>query len=147
LKKYAFYGELISSKNSRQSVRIRGRSGKMKSVPIKSKAARENCREVQSILLESKDVSTVWLKDLALKSHGSSQPVRIVFKIFRRSRRRFDYVNIVQNLLDELVRAGWLVDDDADHVIPYFEPYEVDKKNPRTILHIEEIQSIFSIVN
>lgn len=62
---------------------------------------------------------------------NASKPLKISFKIYRKTHRRFDYINIIQGLCDEMVRAGWLEDDDADNLIPVFEPYEVDKNNPR----------------
>jgi len=67
---------------------------------------------------------------------GKTYPVRLQIKIYRRTHRRFDYINIVQNLLDAMVTAGWLPDDDALHVIPVFEPYEKDAANPRTEISI-----------
>ena len=36
-----------------------------------------------------------------------------------------------------MVRCGWLPDDDADHILPVFEQYEVDKNNPRVEISIE----------
>ena len=56
--------------------------------------------------------------------------------IYRKTRRRFDYINIVQNLLDCMVKVGILPDDDSNHVIPAFEPYGVDKENPRVEISI-----------
>lgn len=52
--------------------------------------------------------------------------------ILNSTRRRFDYVNIVQGLLDAMVAVGYVEDDSAEYVIPVFEPYEIDHDNPRT---------------
>ena len=58
------------------------------------------------------------------------KPYKISFKFIRDSRRRFDYVNPLQTVQDEMVEYGWLEDDNADELIPVFEKYEYDKKNP-----------------
>lgn len=63
---------------------------------------------------------------------GKVLPLKIQFKIYRRTHGRFDYVNIVQGLLDAMVRADLIPDDDAKHIIPVFVPYEKDENNPRT---------------
>jgi Holliday junction resolvase RusA-like endonuclease len=63
-------------------------------------------------------------------------PLRVQFTIYRKNKQRFDYVNIIQSLADQMVKAGYLQDDSADYFIPVFEPYEVDGKNPRTEITI-----------
>lgn len=67
---------------------------------------------------------------------GKSFPLNMRFMIYRRTHGRFDYLNIVQGLVDATVRAGLIPDDDAKHLIPSFLPYEKDSKNPRTIIEI-----------
>ena len=67
---------------------------------------------------------------------GKRFPVRIKFMIYRQSHRIFDYINIIQNLCDCIVKEGLLPDDDAKHFIPVFEEYRVDSANPRTELTI-----------
>ncbi len=61
-------------------------------------------------------------------------PIHLNIKIYRKTKREFDYNNIVQGLQDMLVEAGWVDDDSAKYLVPYFEEYEVDKKNPRVVL-------------
>ncbi len=52
----------------------------------------------------------------------------ISFFFYRNSKRRFDYINIAQGILDGLVNAEILKDDSADNVIPSFEGYEFSGK-------------------
>lgn len=58
------------------------------------------------------------------------KPYRISFKFVRGSKHKFDYINAVQLPLDLFVKYGILEDDNADEVIPVFEPYEYNKDNP-----------------
>ena len=112
-------GELYSSKNSKQIVK---RGNKNILIPSKAYTSHAKHLQLQLALFKSK-----WLEE----TKHACKPFKISFKIYRKTRRRFDYVNIIQGLADEMVRTGWLTDDCADEFIPVFEPYEVDKNNPR----------------
>ena len=57
-------------------------------------------------------------------------PVKISFKFIRGTRHKFDYINPAQTVQDDMVKQGWLPDDDCSLLIPVFETYEYDKKNP-----------------
>ena len=57
-------------------------------------------------------------------------PVKISFKFIRGSKHKFDYINPAQTVQDDMVKQGWLPDDDCSLLIPVFESYEYDKKNP-----------------
>ena len=57
-------------------------------------------------------------------------PVKISFKFIRGTKHKFDYINPAQTVQDDMVKQGWLPDDDCSLLIPVFEPYEYDKKNP-----------------
>ena len=128
---YVIHGELYSSKNSRQTVPIRQSSGKVKLVPLKSKVARKDERDLTFRLREEPFHSRI-SEEITEKGF----PVVMTFMIYRKTKRRFDYINIVQNVLDCMVKVGILPDDDANHVIPAFEPYGVDKENPRVEISI-----------
>lgn len=119
--------ELYSSKNSKRILfnRTTGRS-----FVAKSKQAEQNEKDLIQVL-------TLYRQTFLNMIKGKEKPYRIHFKIYRQTRRRFDYVNIVQGLLDAMTKAGLIEDDNADVLIPVFEPYEVDPKNPRTLLWIE----------
>lgn len=119
--------ELYSSKNSK---RILFNKATGRSFVAKSKQSEQNEKDLISFLSLMRGQFAAMLKE-------KEKPYRIHFKIYRQTKRRFDYVNIVQGILDSLVKSGLLEDDNADVLIPVFEPYEVDKNNPRTILWIE----------
>lgn len=60
---------------------------------------------------------------------NKEKPYKIAFYFTRDTKRRFDYINIVQLPLDLMQKFGWIEDDDSTNVIPYFLGYEVDKEN------------------
>lgn len=74
-----------------------------------------------------------WLR----MAEGYEKPLKVVFKIYRKTHRKFDYVNIIQGLQDLMVKCGWLPDDNADEIIPVFQPYDVDKNDPRVEIFIK----------
>ena len=119
--------ELYSSKNSK---RILFNKATGRSFVAKSKQSEQNEKDLISFLSLMRGQFAGMIK-------GKETPYRLHFKIYRQTKRRFDYVNIVQGILDSLVKSGLLEDDNADILIPVFEPYEIDKNNPRTILWIE----------
>lgn len=121
-------GELYSSKNSRQILINRSTGRPFVS---KSKVAMVNEKTLLSKLIPLRDEFLNMLK-------GMEKPYHISFKIYRQTKRRFDYINIVQNLCDCMVKAGLIEDDCADEIIPFFEPYEVDKNNPRVEIKVKE---------
>ncbi|WP_287372453.1 hypothetical protein [Prosthecochloris sp.] len=84
-------------------------------------------------ILSQRELRQEWERMTADKAY----PLQVRFKIYRRTHGRFDYVNILQNLLDAMVKAGYLPDDDAKHLIPIPLQYEKDPKNPRTILTVD----------
>ena len=74
------------------------------------------------------------LSDVNLKSQWKMPehwPVYLHVDIYRKTDRRYDYTNITQLLFDCMVKAGYLPDDDWNHVIPVFYPHKKDKDNPR----------------
>lgn len=63
-------------------------------------------------------------------------PVKIGFTFIRGSKHKFDYINPAQTVQDDMVKHGWIEDDHADFIIPVFERYTYDKKNPGVIIEI-----------
>jgi len=57
-------------------------------------------------------------------------PVKISFQFVRGSRHKFDYINPAQTVQDDMVKYGWIEDDNAEFIIPAFEQYTYDKENP-----------------
>ncbi len=52
------------------------------------------------------------------------KPLEIGFFFVRDSRRKFDFVNLVQTIQDLMVRSEWLPDDNMDEMVPM--PIEID---------------------
>jgi len=65
-------------------------------------------------------------------------PREIGFKFFRNSRHKFDYLNPAQTVQDEMVKYGWLEDDNMLCIIPVFFEYEYDKLNPGVEINLME---------
>jgi hypothetical protein len=125
-------GDLYSSKNSREPIVKHTREGKPIRAVVKSAAARRHEVELLGQLRRNPAFTAAWLKEFALHE----KPVRMQVKIYRGRAGRFDYINLVQNLFDCMVKAELLPDDNADTLIPVFEPYEIDRTKPRTELTI-----------
>ena len=69
-----------------------------------------------------------------LKKH--KLPVKIQFTFIRGSRHKFDYLNPAQTVQDDMVKAGWIEDDNAEFLIPAFDQYEYNKENPGVYIEI-----------
>ncbi len=125
-------GELYSSKNSRQPVLCKSKStGKTKIVPLKSKKAEQHFQYLLFVLSDA-ERKAAWERMV----EGKEFPLVMTYKVYRRTHGRFDYVNIIQNLLDAMVKTGYLPDDDAAHLLPVPLQYEKDPDNPRTVLTV-----------
>jgi len=115
------FGELYSTKNSKRIVRNKS-TGK----PFIISSAKSKASEM-AFILQLNSAKALWSREIA----GKTNPLSVQFKIYRKTRGRFDYLNITQGLCDLMVKAGWLEDDNANYLIPVFLPYEVDKNLPR----------------
>lgn len=126
-------GELYSSKNSRVVVAMKSSTtGKIKRVPLKSQAARNQEATLGIVFAGDAGFKKQWHDELA----KHTMPYRLQIKIYRGRAGRFDYINMVQNLFDIMVKSAMIPDDDADTLIPVFVPYDIDRKKPRTELVI-----------
>jgi hypothetical protein len=56
------------------------------------------------------------------------KPLRIKFYFIRKDKRKFDYINVVQILLDLMIKYEYIADDNMDEVIPVFTGYHVSKE-------------------
>ena len=119
--------ELYSSKNSKQVFKNKRTQ---KHFIGKSEKSIESQKDLLKIL-------PLYRRQFIKMLKGKEKPYHISFKIYRKTKGRFDYVNIIQLLLDCMVKDNWLDDDNANEIIPVFEPYEVDKKNPRVIIGVK----------
>lgn len=122
--KITIYGELYSSKNSKRIVKFGNRLALIASEQYLNSV---KPIEQQLVLNRGKWLSEV--KDLP-------KPLEVSFKIYRKTHRKFDYLNIFQGLADMMVKCGWMPDDNADEFLPVFLGYEVDKNNPRVEIFV-----------
>jgi len=65
-------------------------------------------------------------------------PVSVTFKFFRGTRHKFDYLNPAQTVQDDMVKHGWIEDDNCEFIIPSFKPYEYNKEKPGVTIEINE---------
>lgn len=63
------------------------------------------------------------------------KPLRIKFYFIRKDKRKFDYINVVQILLDLMIKYEYIADDNMDEVIPVFGGYHVDSSNPGVYIY------------
>jgi len=67
---------------------------------------------------------------------GKSKPYRISFKFVRKSKHKFDYINPAQTIQDQMVKYGWIDDDNADEILPIFVTFEYNKENPGVYINV-----------
>ena len=70
------------------------------------------------------------------KDSQNKAPYRITFKFVRKSRHKFDYINPAQTVQDQMVKFGWITDDNADEMIPIFLKFEYNKDNPGVYINV-----------
>ena len=124
MKKWFIPGNVPSSKNGRRW------TGKYF---IASKAV-VNYRKVAKKFYQ--DYADEFIEEL--KKH--ELPVSISFKFIRGTRHKFDYINPAQTVQDDMVKHGWISDDNADCLVPSFIEYSYDKKNPGVWIEINPSQ-------
>ena len=129
-------GNVPSSKNSR----INTTKGSFASKTVKSYL---NSLGIQSYSSSKKLVKGYVNKpnlienlreDFLKQIEGKELPLEIGFHFVRDSRRKFDFHNIVQVVLDLLTASDFIIDDNMDCVIPFAlkidsKFYSVDKEN------------------
>lgn len=84
----------------------------------------------------TKDIYLEYAEDFKQKLGKIDLPVKISFYFIRGSRHKFDYINPAQTVQDDMVKYGWIEDDNAEFIIPAFEQYTYDKENPGVIIKI-----------
>lgn len=94
-----------SSKNSKQITK----NGKI----IPSKLTRDYVEWALPLLIEQKEKWKVLTANL-------QPPIKVGFKLFRDSKRKYDFINIIQVLADLMVKAGYIEDDDTKNFIPFY---------------------------
>lgn len=65
-------------------------------------------------------------------------PLKVSFYFYRDSKRKWDFVNIVQVIADLMQKEGYLIDDDTKNFIPLYAGEQVvSKKEAGVIITIE----------
>lgn len=123
------FGEVHSSKNSR---RILMNSRTHKPFVAKSKQSKG---DEESFLVQLLGQRAEWERMVA----GRPFPLVVYFQFVRRTKGRFDYVNMAQGVADAMKNAGLIPDDSMDYFIPNFDRYRytVDKHHPGCILTLD----------
>ena len=113
-------GNVPSSKNSKQW------TGKML---INSKSTRAYIKATIEFYLKSRVGFQKMLK-------GKEKPYKVSLQFIRGTKHKFDYINPAQTVQDLMVKYNWIKDDNCEEIIPVFEEYKYDKKNPGVIIKI-----------
>lgn len=98
---------------------------------IGSKQTMRYYKETKGYWLEHKKDFLKMIKDL-----DSKKPYKIAFKFVRKSRHKFDYLNPAQTVQDQMVKYGWISDDNAEEMIPIFLEYEYNKDKPGVYISV-----------
>lgn len=61
-------------------------------------------------------------------------PLKVSFYFFRDSKRKWDFVNIVQVIADLMQKEGYLIDDDTKKFIPLYAGEEVTTKKEAGVI-------------
>ena len=91
-----------------------------------------------------KDTEKYWKESAIIfvsESLTLATPLKVSFKFIRGSKHKFDYVNPLQTVLDLMVRYEWISDDNADIILPVFEPYKYSKDNPGVVIKILQYEN------
>ena len=88
----------------------------------------------------TKECYTKYAEEFKAEVAKQKLPVKVSFEFIRGSRHKFDYINPAQTVQDDMVKHGWLEDDNAENINPYFIQYKYDKKNPGVWIEINPSQ-------
>lgn len=118
--------ELHSSKNGQQIIYSKKLD---RPLIVKKISARVQDNQLKVMLMANKHAWETMIK-------GKNFPLKVGLYVYRKTRRRFDWVNIVQGLQDAMVKGGYLPDDSAQYLTPVFLGWDVDGQNPRVELTV-----------
>ena len=83
----------------------------------------------------------MYKRDFREMIKGKDKPYLIGFFFVRDSRRKFDFVNLVQTCQDLMIEYGWAADDNIEEMLPFPVSmegvwYKVDKDKPGVYITI-----------
>ena len=93
-------------------------------------------KTVMNYRKNSKPYFDKYAKEFKKEFDKYETPVKVGFTFVRGTKHKFDYINPAQTIQDDMVKAGWIEDDNADYIIPVFENYSYDKNNPGVYIEI-----------
>ncbi len=116
-------GNCPSLKNSKSVFVVKGKGNLVASEPVRKYIKAATWDYVQN-------------KSLFLKmSKNHSKPLKVNFYFVRKTKQRFDYINAAQIVLDSMVKAEWIPDDNMNEIVPAFQGFHVDKNMPGVYIY------------
>lgn len=118
--------ELYSSKNTRTFTRLKnGRT-----LLLKSRKAKEQEDTLETALKAN-------FEQWKAMTKNKPYPLRVHFEVYRKTRRVWDWLNIIQGIADAMTQARYIPDDNTNFFTPVFDKAEYDKDDPRVIFWVE----------
>ena len=93
-------------------------------------------KSVMNYRKKTKSYYTEYAEEFKEALANCELPVYIEFEFIRSTKHKFDYINPAQTVQDDMVKHGWIEDDNADNMVPVFAKYSYDKKNPGVIIRL-----------
>jgi len=93
----------------------------------------------KTVMKYRKDTASYYKKyasEFQKELKGHKLPVKIAFTFIRGTRHKFDYINPAQTVQDDMVKNGWIEDDNMSFIIPVFNEYQYNKEVPGVIIEI-----------
>lgn len=122
-------GDVMSSKNAKRIIPNRGKTGQrffiLDSIQVVNykKATRHHWESNRNIFKKMSEYKKL--------------PLKVEFQFVRETKRRFDFVNMLQLPLDCMVAHQWIEDDDYLNIVPVINPEVIfDKRNPGLFIKI-----------
>jgi Holliday junction resolvase RusA-like endonuclease len=122
------HGEIYSTKNSKQIVPNRGKTGPPYFIVPSGPAKKQEAY----LIAQFQEQRASWER----MTDALELPLVVKFRFFRKTRARFDYVNMAQGPLDAMVKAGLIEDDNMNIVVPAFDLWRHDKEHPRLEIEV-----------
>ena len=119
------YTDLYSTKNARQFRRLKdGRT-----ILTKRYSVQKFEKQLNELLQKHKPMWMEMVKD-------KKYPLKVGFYVYRRTKMRWDWQNIIQGLADGMTRNGYIEDDSAFYFTPVYLGWDIDKEHPRVEIRV-----------
>jgi Holliday junction resolvase RusA-like endonuclease len=121
-------GEVISKKNGQKIIRC----GKFPRIMAGDAYVKWEKQAIQELQFKRTPAWTGYL------------PCELHCFFYRKTKRAFDYSNMIESIQDMLVKAAILPEDDFLRVIPVIEGMDIDKVHPRVFVTITPPSKIYN---